>query len=162
FTCYRSIIADRQNGTLKLLLCQGITMRKLIAGRVAAYTAVYWGFLLAVALIYAVAFWFQGGESAGASSRIVSLFLLYGIYYAVLIGLTVYFSARSSHPSGLLAALLAVWFVFTVIIPKSAANIGDHLAPLPTRHEVSEEISEKKKHGINGHSKTNIYTQRFI
>lgn len=162
FTCYRSIITDRKNGTLKLLLCQGISMRQLIAGRVSAYTIVYWGFLFSTALLYAILFYLQGGEGGMDVLRLFSLFLLYGMYYLLLITFAVYFSARAIDPSGLLAALLAVWFVFTIIVPKSAANAGDHLAPLPTRMDLANAISEKKKLGLNGHDKKNPFTQRFI
>lgn len=163
FTCYRSIIADRQNGTLKLLLCQGVSMRQLISSKATAYTLIYWLFLLLAAVSYAVVFSsLREGESDGGTlPRVFLLVLLYGVYYALLIILTIYLSARATSSSGLLVGLLAVWFVFTIIIPKAAANIGAQRSPLPTRVAFDQAILEEKKDGIDGHDSRNERTQRF-
>ncbi|GEP97651.1 DUF3526 domain-containing protein [Chitinophaga cymbidii] len=162
FTCYRSIIADRQNGTLRLLLCQGVSMRQLITARAAAYIAVYWTFLLLAALVYGLVFYMGQHEAgAGVLPRVFLLVFLYGLYYALLIALTVYLSARANSPSGLLVGLLAAWFIFTVIIPKTAANIGAQRTPLPTRVAFDQSIADDRKGGINGHDTRNERSQRF-
>ena len=162
FTCYRSIIADRQNGTLKLLLCQGVSMRQLVFSKSAAYIAIYWIFLLIAALAYALVFTsVREGAVSDVMPRVFLLIFLYGLYYALLISLTVYLSARAKSPSGLLVGLLAVWFVFTIIIPKTAANIGAQQSPLPTRVAFDQAILEEKKDGIDGHDSRNERTQRF-
>lgn len=163
FTCYRSIINDRQNGTLKLLISQGATMRKLVLGKTMAYTFSYCTFLLLAAIIYAIVFsgHTHKADAGGVVLRIMVLLGLYGLYYLLLIALTVYLSGRTKTAPGLLVGLLAVWFVFTIIIPKSAVNIGVQRSPLPTRFEMNNGIAEIKKGGIDGHNSRNERTKKF-
>ncbi|UYQ90972.1 DUF3526 domain-containing protein [Chitinophaga horti] len=163
FTCYRAIIADRENGTLKLLASQGVRMRKLIMAKAAAYTGIYWVFLLLAATAYAITFY--AGQAADTTGdvivRILVLVSVYAIYYALIVALTVFLSARAKSPSGLLVGLLAVWFIFTIIIPKTAASIGAQRAPLPTKLAFQEAIMQEKKNGIDGHDPQNDRTKRF-
>lgn len=163
FSCYRAVIVDRQNGTLKLLICQGISMRRLIIAKTAAYILLYGCFLLLAALAYGLVFSLShhGEGQNGVLYRVFILLLLYGLYYALLIALTIYLSARAQSPSALLTGLLAVWFVFTIIIPKTTASIGAQQAPLPTRMAFAQAIQEQKKKGINGHDSRNEHTIRF-
>lgn len=163
FSCYRSVVNDRLNGTLKLLVCQGISMRRLITGKAVAYIGVYWMFLLIAAFAYGLFFVSNNDSSQTAEviPRIALLLSLYGTYYALLIAAAVYFSARAKQPSGLLVGLLAVWFVCTIIIPKSTANIGAQLSPLPTRFALNEEIRGMKQGGIDGHDSRSDRTKQF-
>lgn len=163
FSCYRSIIDDRQNGTLKLLISQGVSMRQLIAAKVFAYTAIYWVFLLLAAVSYAAVFFanHQAADEVSVVPRVLLLVLLYGIYYSVIIAISVYLSARASSPSGLLVGLLAAWFVLTIIVPKATASIGAQRTPLPTRLAFNEAIMEEKRNGIDGHNSHNERTMRF-
>lgn len=163
FTCYRSVVSDRLNGTLKLLLCQGTSMRNLITGKIMAYGLIFVCYLILAATGYAIIFSLEkssGGE--GILFRIAGLLCLYALYYLMLIGVTVFCSAKAKEPASLLAGLLAGWFVLTIIIPKAATSIGEQAAPLPTRMEVSQSIQAKKKSGINGHDKKNVFTIAFI
>lgn len=161
FTCYRSISAYRNDGTLKMLLSQGASMRKLIIAKIIAYTAVYWSFLVVSSLLYSALYTINGGDMEAGFLRTVSLLSVYAVYYLILNSITVYLSARTKNASGLLAGLLASWFILTVIIPKTTANLGAQLHPLPTRQMLTKEINEKKKNGINAHDPNNPYVIRF-
>jgi ABC-2 type transport system permease protein len=161
FTCYRSISRYRSDGTLKLLLAQGISMRQLMAGKILAYAAVYWGFLLLAAILFGSVYSLQVGNANADVLRTLSLLLVYAFYYLLLVAVTVYLSARTTNDSGLLAGLLATWFILTVIVPKTTANLGTQLYGLPTRQMLSEEIQMKKKKGIDGHDPRNEYTKQF-
>lgn len=163
FTGYRAIQVDRASGTLKLLLCQGITLRQLILARITAQTIIYLAFLLAGVLAYSIVYYFRQPVDAQTDGlRLLLFWSVYALYYLLLIALTIYLSARTTSASGLLAGLLSVWFVCTVIVPKSAASIGDHLHPLPTHQSFWAGIQERKQQGINGHDRDNPYTKRFV
>ena len=165
FTCYRSILADRANGSLKILLCQGISMRMLVLGRASAYSGVFVGYLLLAAAGYGAVFLLRhegAGDGDGILLRLLALVLLYALYYMLLVGSVVFASALSRDASGLLAGLLAVWLIITIILPKAAANIGEQHAPLPTSLEFAEGISSRKGDGINGHDRSNPHTVAFI
>lgn len=163
FTGYRAIQADRASGTLKLLLCQGTTMRRLILARITAQALVFWALLSAGVLAYAVTHYLrQPAEAETDGIRLLLFWSVYALYYLLLVSLTIYLSARTASASGLLAGLLSVWFVCTVIVPKSAASIGDHLHPLPTHQSFWAGIQERKQEGINGHERNNPHTKRFV
>lgn len=162
FCCYRTVSDYRTDGTLKLLVSQGATLRKLVIAKIIAYTGIYWGFLALASLLYGSLYSLNGGAEDGGFLRTLSLLSVYAVYYLLLIAVTVYLSARTTDASGLLAGLLSSWFILTVIIPKSTASLGAQLHPLPTRQELAETIREKKKNGIDGHDNSNPYTKRFV
>lgn len=161
FTCYRSILDDRLNGTLKLVASQGVSLRKLIFAKTTACVLIYVSFLGGSALAFGLVFFLQG-DGILEVGRLLILLGVYAVYYTILAGITTYLSARVSNASGLLASLLAVWFIFTIIVPKAVAGIGEQLYPLPTRFEISEQVKIMKKDGINGHDRNNPHTQRFV
>lgn len=163
FTGYRAVQADRANGTLKLLLCQGITMRRIILARITAQAAIYWALLSMGIFAYGIIQYFghPDGETTDGA-RLLLFWSVYLLYYLLLAALTVYLSARTASASGLLASLLSIWFVCTVIVPKSSASIGDHLYPLPTHETFWAGIEERKQQGINGHDRSNPYTKKFV
>lgn len=164
FSCYRAVIADRQSGTLKLLISQGISMRRLVGAKILAYWGMYLFFLIVSLLLYGILFYLQAANGLGQGSwgRLLLILMLYGLYYFLLISVTVYCSAHASKASALLTGLLSAWFICTVIIPKWAANAGAQASTLPTRFEVNAAVKKMKEGGINGHDKKNPKTLAFI
>ncbi len=161
FTCYRNMLDDRLNRTLMLVISQGVSLRKLIMAKVTACSLIYILFLVLSAFAFGLVF-FVHSEAIIDISRLSSLLGVYAVYYTLLVGITTYLSARVLNASGLLASLLAIWFICTIIIPKAAAGAGEQLYPLPTRFEIAEQVRSKKKDGINGHDRNNLHTKHFI
>lgn len=154
FICYGSIVSDRKNGTLKILVSQGINMRQLIFAKVFAY---HLFFTLYLVLIIGL-FWgfinFCGDHVIPSvmTGRLLLFILLYSIYYLIIISLIMYFSARVISTSGLLTSALALWFVWTIILPKLTTSLGAVSYPLITKTEFKQEMKRLKENEIDVHS----------
>lgn len=155
FTCHRAVVDERASGTLKLLQSQGITMRQLLWGKIFGYTLVYLLLLLVCVVLFLLVIRFISVEPQGAGWQLLLLPGIYGIYYFILIMLTVYLSAWARTAGAVLVNMLGIWFLFTVIVPKAAANIGEQLAPLPSKLAVDSWIQEANRNGIDGHDPKN-------
>lgn len=163
FSCYRSIIQDRQNGTLRILVSQGVTMRKLIAGKVIAYATIFLLFLFIATALYSVVIYSGDTDQLipGLGLRLVLLFLLHAVYYFIIIFISVWFSAKAASPSGLLVGLLGMWFLFTIILPKATANIGAQQASVQSRTLFETQVNEESRKGVDGHNPLNERSKRL-
>ena len=164
FICYGSIVTDRKNGTLKILLSQGASLRKLVFSKIVAYHTFFTAFL---ALIIALFYLFISVEIGNAAlpmvaGRLLLIIILYAMYYGIVIALTIYFSAVANSIPGLLTSLLAIWFIWTIILPKLTASLGAVSYPLITKAQFNQELASLKANELNGHDWKNEKTKAFI
>lgn len=163
FSSYRSVINDRENGTLKLLLSQGVSLRTLILGKVLTYTMIYLFFLIISVLIYALVVKMEIGTYAWDQIlyRLLFMILIYFLYYFIIASITVFLSAVYNSSSALLVTLLALWFVFSIIMPKATANFGAQYAPLQSKQSFNKSMVEASKTGIDKLPPIEEYKQHF-
>lgn len=154
FLCFGSISAEREQGRLKLLLVQGISLPEIIWGKIIGYFLIIVG-VLAVGSILVILILFLLFQSA-ISKQMLSEFLmfstLYGIYFFITIAFSVIVSAFSASSKNALLILLSIWVVVAILIPKAMANIGDELFPLPTEVAFKAEIHNDVQKGLDGHN----------
>ncbi len=133
---YNLLSAEREQGTLALILSQPVSLKALVAGKV----LVRGGALVAVAIGVTLI----GGVTFGLGSEVLPrllawtvIILLYGLFWT---GLCVWVNAwgRSSATNAI--ALSALWLGFCLIIP-SALNIGaSAFYPIPSRVEMIQAL----------------------
>lgn len=162
FLTHRAIVAERQAGTLRLLVAQGVSVRRLLWGKVLGYTAL----MLAVLAVTGTGLLLlqlgpAGDSRAEVGLRLALLLGCYALYYVLIITATVYASARLRAPSQVLVLLLAGWFLLTVLLPKLAMSIGEQAYQLPTKLQFAEQLEVAYKQGINGHDPTDARVKRF-
>ena len=92
------------------------------------------------------------------------LFFLLGVYLIFLIGfsalvLTVSLWSPSSRVS--LVALLGIWFIMTVALPRLTTNLAEEQYPYPTHVQFQAEIAAKKAKGLDGHNPFNKAAKEF-
>ncbi len=150
---HRAVVEERMNGTLKLLLAQGVTLKQLIWGKITAYTVLFVVILLICGGVFFAMVRTTGAETAVPAMyvRIGLLLVLYAWYYFVLTALTVYLSARAYSARAVLVTMLSAWFIGTIVLPKATMNVGEQLVELPSRVEFDRRIAEENRHGTNGH-----------
>jgi ABC-2 type transport system permease protein len=90
--------------------------------------------------------------SSDLLSRLLGLALTYSLYFFIFICLSVYVSAWFTHSRNALLTLLAVWIIFTVIVPKTAANLGDTLYTLPSASDLKTAIQYDLDKGLDGNT----------
>lgn len=160
FICHNAISGEKENGNLPLNLVQGSSLRKLVWGKVFAYTIIWIGFLsVTLALLWIL----TGNHSTeSVTGRLAATWCLYSIYYFIITAIAVFISAKSRTSANALLTVLFAWLICTVLLPKAAANMGENLTPLTTRLAMDKQITEENKNGIDGHNPRNERTKRFM
>lgn len=127
---YDAITAEREAGTLRAVLANGVSRRTVLAGKVA-------GNLLAVALPLAGAMLLSlaifaravaGPVSRGECLRIAVLAGAYAAYLVLMVLLGLWISLEASGSSGALRGAVLLWFCFTTVIPAAAWAIAGDLS----------------------------------
>lgn len=155
FLCFSSITREKENGTLKVLNAQGITMRQLITGKILGYFTIL--LTTIVPLLLAILLWGKSKSTAVISSgEVLSRFVLiigaYFLYFLSFISLIVLVSALGKTSRSAMLFSLALWILLIVFIPKVTANISADLHPLPSNEAFAAAIRDDIKNGIDGHN----------
>jgi ABC-2 type transport system permease protein len=153
FLCFGAFTEEREAGTLRLLLSQGVTLRQVAWGKIAGYS---WAAALVVAPALGLAsmLLLSGEATAGSPdrwARLVLFGLSYTLYFFVIIVGAVVVSARQAQSRAALVTLLGCWMLGCLILPKATANLGAGLFPAITKAQLDAAVHEEAQHGINGH-----------
>ena len=141
--------AERERGTLRLLAASGVSPRRLLAGKAA-------GLLVALGVLALPAVTLGAAVSASSSTSFVPLgraFALAGVYllyFAVFVALTLGVSAAARSSRAALVALLGVWVVSSLVVPRAAADVAALAAPAVTPTTASEQVRRSVETGIPG------------
>ena len=150
FLSFNSYSKERESGRLKLLLVQGISLKKLVFAKI--YSIWLIGFcLLLITLI--IQFIFNSSLlDSDTIFRLILLIISYNIYYLIIINLSVAVSLLFKNSTSALSLTIVVWFMWSVFFPKIIGNTLESMHPLPTRVEFQDSMTEDRKKGIDGHS----------
>jgi ABC-2 type transport system permease protein len=135
FVGFNCIATDRENGTLKIFLAQGVRWQQLIIGKILGLMQVllllYVPILL---LIFGIGFWVQNFSISVDTFLKFTLFILFHFLYLVLICvITVLVSATSKTSKTALISLIGIWLVLTIILPRGTQALGSYLYPAPSK-----------------------------
>lgn len=144
FVGYDTVAGLKQNGMLKVILSQGVSMRTLLWGKMLGIFSYIFLFFLFVML---------AGFAANAIImrhlfdwdlivRIFLLLLLYAVYFAACTWAAVMVSAFSKKPGNALVALIVIWMLCGVILPKVSQTVGTGIYPSVSKLEFEKEIEE--------------------
>jgi ABC-2 type transport system permease protein len=153
FLCFGAFTQEKETGTLKILLSQGVSLRQVAWAKVAGYSKVV-ALVVAPALVLAGLLLFgRGGfELDGDLLQRLLLFIgFYLVYFFIFIVLSVVVSAVHQRSSTALVTLLGIWILCCVIIPKATANLGATLYTTPTKAQMDADVHEEVAKGIDGH-----------
>jgi len=131
FVGHASIARERESGTLRVLLAQGVHARHLVAGKLLALAgfALLTGLPAALALLWLLA----SGQTGAAPTGI----LLAG--YAIWLGIwslwVILISSWCARGRDALLALLAIWAVLVILLPRVVPDLANAAFTLPTRFE---------------------------
>ena len=153
FLTFNIFSKEREEGTLKLIHAQGLSLRQLFMGKV-------WGTFLMVMFLYIpivlLAYGLLDRQSAVVDGSVSTKFLLltlgYAVYFLVFILLCVFISAFAKNSGLSLLSLLGIWILACIILPKASANLADKVYPTPSQFEFKKTIKDKVKNGIDGHN----------
>ncbi len=135
FLGFSSIAAERENGTLKMLMSQGVGWRQLILGKtlgmLAVVQALYLPVMLTTLVLISIA---QGSRLHGDERlRLLLLGLSYLVYLSVFCVIAVLVSAVSKTSKTALVSLIGVWLLFTIVLPRASQSLGAYLYKIPSK-----------------------------
>lgn len=149
FFTFSTITNERESGRLKLLILQGISFNKLLFGKGLSI----WLFsliLLSISLLSQLSINQQHNNDI--LTRVFVLFFSYGLFFYIIIYLTVFFSAKLKYNSSTLTILLLVWMLWVIFFPKIINSFSEKIYPLPSRTEFAKNMETDRSKGINGHN----------
>lgn len=143
FLGYNSISAERESGTLKILLCQRVTWKQLLWGKtlglITLCLSIFIPLILLTVLLWASLSNWQ--ISLDSTLRLIILISSYAIYFFIVSAITVLVSAYNHSSKSALTTLLACWIFFMVIMPRITQTIGVKIYPSPAKIEFADAIA---------------------
>ena len=142
FIGFDCIASDRENGSLRLILTQGISWKQLLLGKIL-------GLLKVVLLLYIpmgfvlflIWFWTQNGVISFDETIKISLFLsLHLLYLLIFCVLAVLISAVSKTSKKALISLIGLWVILFIILPRGTQALGSYFYPAVSKIKFNAQI----------------------
>lgn len=134
---YNLLSAERENGTLRLLLSQPLRLRTLLAGKLTVRAAVLLGpaVLLPVAVLWIARH--AGLTAGGAGSATLWWALLVGAYALFWFALVVAVNAFGASSATNAMVLVIAWVLLVLVAPVLLNLVVTQAAPAPSRTELA-------------------------
>ena len=141
---------ERERGTLRQALSTGIDRRTLLYGKAAALFGALIGLLLPAGLLILGVLWWLGGGGGSVVLRLAMLTFCYLLYLGTFGALALFASAMTKTSRTSLVAMIGVWGLFCLIIPRLGTEVAGFTVPLPRQAELSRAIAASLENGIDG------------
>ena len=144
FFGFNSVAAERENGTLKLLLSQGINWKQLLLGKILGIASVIM-ILFIPTIIVLVFIWLLLQNFTISFDETIKMILfivfhfLYLIFFCVI---AVLISALSKTSKKALISLIGIWLLCTIILPRVTQAIGAYIFEAPSKIEFNSNIEK--------------------
>ena len=157
FVGHGALARERERGTLRVLLAQGVSARQIVCGKLLAVAGV-----AALALLPALLALF--GSAAALGAPLLPLAIMAAAYsgWMLVAALTVVLvSARLARSRDALLALLAIWAISVILIPRAAPDLANSVLALPTRFESMIAVEHDLKALGDSHNPDDPYFAAF-
>ncbi|MBB6237872.1 ABC-2 type transport system permease protein [Pedobacter sp. AK013] len=161
FNTSTSITNEKESGTLKMLLAQGLSSRKII------WTKVWANYLLIVAIVLPVfiliaAVVLSSTDSALLLPRLGWILITFLLYFLIISLAGIFISAICSHSGKALLIALCLWIFTGIIFPKIITGIANRSYPLMSRATFSDLVEQGYRKGLNGNDPYAARGERYI
>lgn len=157
FIGHAVVARERESGTLRVLMTQGLRPAQLVAGKALALLAVAGLLLLPALLTLAGIAWTTSASAALATT----LALAYAAWLALWSLGIVAVSTLAGRGRDALMALLAVWTVGVVLLPRLAPELVTAALSLPTRLETDIAVARDLSAMGDSHDPNDPYFNEF-
>ncbi|MEO8253877.1 MAG: DUF3526 domain-containing protein [Flavobacterium sp.] len=144
FLGFNSVAYERENGTLKLLLSQGINWKQLLWGKTLGIISVIM-MLFVPTIIVLVFIWLLLQNFTVSLDETMKMILFIGFHFMYLMFfcvLAVLVSASSKTSKKALISLIGIWLVFTIILPRTTQAMGAYIYEAPSKIEFNSNIEK--------------------
>jgi ABC-2 type transport system permease protein len=157
FLAFTSVARERERGTLRLLLAQGISGSQLLAGKLLGHA----GIALAIgAPAFLLLAWLavSGVAPAGAVTLLIVGYAGWLLLWAVM---AVLVSGVVTRSRDALAALVGIWMVSVILLPRALPEVAATRAVLPSRIETEIALHRDLKQIGDAHNPDDPYFASF-
>jgi ABC-2 type transport system permease protein len=143
---FNAFSAEREQGTLRQTISQGVSPRQLLWGKSLAIGALT-GILLLPASIVAIVALVEntgGGTVTDSLLRFLWMSLGHGAYLAIFLFWALAVSASAPSSRAALLILLAVWTFNGMMAPRLASDLSRALFPTPSKFESTQAMEAEK------------------
>jgi ABC-2 type transport system permease protein len=144
FIGFNSIAADRENGTLKILLSQGSSWKEIIAGKSLGLLSLALSIFLPTIIILLAGYLIiqKNQFSIDDMLRILWITLSYTFYFGIVSLIAVVISSVSRTAKLALVSLIGIWLLFTIILPRTTQAVGNYVYVSPSKIEFESAIEK--------------------
>ncbi|MEA5429211.1 ABC transporter permease [Arcicella lustrica] len=142
FLGFSSIAYERENGTLKILLSQGVSWKALIIGKSLGIISVVMMLFIPI-IIATILLWSllqNMNISIDESIRLLLIILVYFIYLVIFCVIAVLISAISKSSKTALTSLIGIWLMLTIVIPRGSQALGAYIYTAPSKAKFNADI----------------------
>ena len=150
FLSFNSYASERTSGRLKLLFVQGSSIPTIVFSKALSIWMI--GVMLLSVAALTQFLLAHHGLNHDATLRLLLFLLSYGVYYWIVIGLTVALSILFQSATASLSLMIAIWVTWTLFFPKIIGQAAEQIAPLQSRIEFQDSIKEDRAKGLDGHN----------
>ncbi|MBB6004274.1 DUF3526 domain-containing protein [Arcicella rosea] len=142
FLGFSSIANERENGTLKILLSQGVSWKELIVGKslgiISVVMTLFIPIIVATILLWAL---LQNMNiSIDESIRLLLIILVYFVYLVIFCVIAVLVSAISKSSKTALTSLIGLWLMLTIVLPRGSQALGAYIYTAPSKAQFNADI----------------------
>lgn len=144
FLGFAAISGERENGTLAIMLSQGIAWRELLIGKTLGILAVIFA-LLTPLIAMSFVLWLILNDfdlTADALTRIALLIVGYALYFVVCAAIAVVVSSYVKTSRSALTALVVIWILFWIAMPRAMQNIGAGVYPTVSKSQFDKLLED--------------------
>jgi ABC-2 type transport system permease protein len=144
FLGFNAIAYERENGTLKILLTQGINWKQLLVGKALGIASVIMLLFIPTILVLVFVWLFLQDFSITADETVkMLLFILFHLSYLLFFCvIAVLVSAISKTSKKALVTLIGIWLLFTIILPRTTQAIGAYIFEAPSKIQFNSDIEK--------------------
>lgn len=132
FLGYGVVTRERERGTLRQLLAQGVTSGAVLAGKGLALASLGAMILLPSLVTFA----FVASQPGSAAPPLIAIAAGYSLYLLLWVLIVLLASAATRRSRDSLLSLLALWTVTVILLPRIAPDIAGNVQPLTSRLET--------------------------
>lgn len=157
FLGYGVVTRERERGTLRQLLAQGVTPGALIAGKGLALILLAALILLPSLLTFA----FIASQPGSAWQPLLTIAMGYSLYLLLWAALVLLASATMRRSRDSLLGLLTLWTLTVILLPRIAPDIAAHAQPLSTRLETDIALQNELRQTGDSHDPNDPFFAAF-
>lgn len=157
FLGYGVLARERERGTLRLLMLQGASRGQLVAGKIGALALV----ALLIGLPAMIGFVLMAGQPGAMAAPMLMVALGYFTYLILWVIGIVLVSASVRRSRDALLALLAIWTVAVILLPRIAPDVASASVPLRNRLQTEVAIARDLRQMGDSHNPDDPYFAAF-